>query len=282
MEGLEQEIDGLYALPLDQFTAARDQLARSLRAEGQRDAATEVKRLRKPNLVGWALNQVRHRDPQRVEELIAAGARLQDAQQALVGGGERGVLRSAASQERRLVEEVVAAAEEHLAQVGHGAAGALQGKLWATAHAAAVGGEARDLLRAGRLVRDYELSDLGLPGVGTAAEQGAPAAPVAPKARTPQSRAGTDADRKAAAQRDREAAAVRRRLERARERATELSERLREAERGVAQAQREAQRAARALERAQTQAAHARAKASDAAEQARNLEHELAALGAVR
>ena len=151
MASIEEQIDRLYGLPLEEFTAARDGLAKSLRAEGSRSAADEVKRLRKPNLVGWALNQVRNQHPDRVSELLAAGQRLQDAQRQLVSGGERGLLRSAASEERKLVEEVVSLAERQLAAAGHSAAAALQGKLWATAHAAAAGSEAAELLRSGRL-----------------------------------------------------------------------------------------------------------------------------------
>src|SRR4030081_1955961 len=118
-EKLQAEVDRLYALPLDQFTPARDELARRLRSDGDRDASAEVKGLRKPNLLAWALNQARHRDPERVDELIAAGERLQKAQDQLVAGGERGLLRDAGADERRLVEEVVALAERELAGAGH-------------------------------------------------------------------------------------------------------------------------------------------------------------------
>lgn len=121
-----------------------------------------MKAFRKPNLPAWALNQVRRLHPERVDQLTAAGERLQQAQQRLVAGGERGVLQDAAADERRLVEEVAALAESRLADAGHAAGAALQSKLRATAHAAAVNARARELLQSGRLVRDFEISDLGL------------------------------------------------------------------------------------------------------------------------
>src|SRR5438552_1764328 len=128
-EKLDAEIDRLYALPLDQFTPARDELAKRLRGEGERDASAEVKRLRKPSLLAWGLNQARHRDPQRVDQLIDAGQRLQEAQQQLVAGGQRGLLRDAAADERRMVEEVVALAERELSGAGHPVGAAVESKL---------------------------------------------------------------------------------------------------------------------------------------------------------
>lgn len=283
MASIEEQIDKLYGLPLEEFTAARDGLAKSLRAEGSRSAADEVKRLRKPNLVGWALNQVRNQHPDRVSELLAAGQRLQDAQRQLVSGGERGLLRSAVSEERKLIEEVVSLAERQLAAAGHNAAAALQGKLWATAHAAAAGSEAAELLRSGRLLRDYEVSDLGLSAVAATTR---PAAVKEPARRTG---AHADEGRKhqadaERAERKREADAERKRrsltgqLERAGARAKELRQKLQDAEREAAQAGSEAARAASMSERAQARAEQARDRFSAASERVDELERSLRTL----
>lgn len=45
---MERELDSLYQVPLGEFTAARDELAKRLRDEGEREQAEEVKKLRKP------------------------------------------------------------------------------------------------------------------------------------------------------------------------------------------------------------------------------------------
>ena len=45
---LERELDRLYQLPPGEFTAARDELAKRLRDEGEREQSEEVKQLRKP------------------------------------------------------------------------------------------------------------------------------------------------------------------------------------------------------------------------------------------
>src|SRR2546430_7081126 len=102
-ETFSEVIDRLYGLPLEEFTPARDAAAKELRAAGERDAAAEVKRLRKPSRLAWALNQVRRHDPEPVDELIAAGERLQEAQRQLVEAGERPRARYAPRAGRRAV-----------------------------------------------------------------------------------------------------------------------------------------------------------------------------------
>src|SRR3954462_4391810 len=110
----EEQVDRLYALPLDEFTAARDELAPGLRREGEGDAAAEVRGLRKPSVAAWALNQVRRGNPEQVDELIDAGRRLREAQEELLGGGDREPLDRAAEDERRLVAELARHAEREL------------------------------------------------------------------------------------------------------------------------------------------------------------------------
>lgn len=79
-------VDELFALAPEGFTAARDALARRLRSEGDREAATAVKALRRPTAAAWALNQVvrQHRD--EVEALVHAGEALAEAQQEALAG----------------------------------------------------------------------------------------------------------------------------------------------------------------------------------------------------
>ena len=48
-------IDDLYAVPLEDFVAARDELAKELNAAGDGDEAERVKSLRKPTATAWVL-----------------------------------------------------------------------------------------------------------------------------------------------------------------------------------------------------------------------------------
>jgi hypothetical protein len=276
---LESEIDRLYGLPLEEFTPARDELARRLRTDGDRDGAAEIKKLRKPTVTAWALNQAKRSEPKRVAGLIEAGARLRDAQERLVAGGERELLRDAAAEERRAAEAVVALAETELGQSGHVAGASAQSKLWATVRAAAVNPEASELLKAGRLTHDYEVSDLGLGSADAAAVSKRPAPrPGKPAAKGAPPAAAKGVDRRAR-EAERKAQAVRRRLDRARDQHQTAKERVAEARTRVSEARREAVRAASALERAEAAAEQADARAQAARTRVGELEDELSALG---
>ena len=55
---LDTELDDLFARPLSEFTAARNELARRLRNAGQEDAAAGVQALKKPSVPVWTVNQL--------------------------------------------------------------------------------------------------------------------------------------------------------------------------------------------------------------------------------
>lgn len=248
-------IDRLYALPLDEFTAERDELAARLRSDGDRDRAAEVKRLRKPGVAAWALNQVRWSNSEQVDELIRAGQRLRDAQEKLLSGGGREALDSAAEDERRLVSELARHAERELVAAGRSVSSAVEERLRDTLRAVATDDEAREALSAGRLLRDYTPSGLG----GLLASQAGAAA------------AGDNATGKRARQ-------LEERIEQARTKQRELEEEASQAARALRQAKREATAAASALERAEAADEQADSRARKAAERTEELEESLADL----
>src|SRR5438067_404358 len=47
---VDERVDRLYVLPLDEFTAERNALAKDLRTEGDRESAETVKTLKKPSV----------------------------------------------------------------------------------------------------------------------------------------------------------------------------------------------------------------------------------------
>ncbi|HEX2051211.1 MAG TPA: hypothetical protein VHJ34_11370 [Actinomycetota bacterium] len=231
----------LYELPLDEFTAARDALAARLKRDGDAGAAAEVKKLRKPTVAAWAVNQLARRDAGRVGELLDVRARIASAR----GADE---LRALTERRRALVAALVDAARQVLDDAGHGAAPATLDDVARTLQAGGTE-EERDALRAGVLTRPLDPS--GFEGLGAFEGFGAVDASQ-PEASAPEpSRAD----------------------ERARTRADELDARARaaeeeaaEQERAAAAAEREArklaQRAAtarRAADRARTRAEEARA-----------------------
>jgi chemotaxis protein histidine kinase CheA len=261
--GPEAQTAGLYRLPLEEFTPARNQLAQQLRRAGEPELGEQVKRLRKPSVAAWTLNQLRRRQPELVDGLIDAGLRLREAQERLLDDGERERLREAAADERQLVEEAVQAAEAILRIAGQTVSASLHNKLWETTHAAAVDPELGETLRRGRLFEDRQISDLGLiGGLGSASGSAAAAA----------SGPGKPAPAKATQR-------ARRQLEQARKRKQKLEERLQTALRAAGEAESQLAHTHETLQNAETAAARALAgaeRAHAAVEQAREQAQEAA------
>jgi hypothetical protein len=82
----DHEIDRLYQLPLEEFTPARNELARRLRREGHPSDAADVNKLGKPTLPAWAANQLYWHARPKFDALIKAGERLRRAHEALLAG----------------------------------------------------------------------------------------------------------------------------------------------------------------------------------------------------
>src|SRR5207248_2616268 len=70
--GMRDEAAELYGLPLAEFTSARNEVARRLKAEGDDAAAEEVRSLRKPTVPVWAINRLARTEPAAVRGLLDA------------------------------------------------------------------------------------------------------------------------------------------------------------------------------------------------------------------
>jgi hypothetical protein len=219
---LDSEIDRLYGSPLDEFVRDRDELAKRLRREGEREAADGIKRLRKPSAGAWALNQAVRRRRTETDALLAAGERLREAHEALLSGGDPAALREAMQEERGLAAALADCAETIASETGKSGP-ALRERVRSTLHAASVDEEAREELAKGRFVREREAVGLGpfAGGATTAAPRRKASKSPKPPAATGR-RSGDDGKRAAAA---RQEAAER-----------ERQERLAEAERALDQA----------------------------------------------
>ena len=158
------EADDLYGLPLGEFTAARDALAKRLRGEKRREDADFVKGLKRPSVAAGAINLAVRKHG--ADDLLAAGEELREAHGALLdGSGDAAAVREATAREREAVREFARLA------LGDDATEATAEKVRETLHAASVDDEVRELLEAGRLVREAEA------GVDAMALMAASAAP---------------------------------------------------------------------------------------------------------
>jgi len=157
----EPEGDRLYALPLDQFTKARDALAARLRSAGDAQEAAGVKALKKPTTPAWAVNQLARNSRDTVDQLIAAADRLRHAQQKLLHGGPAQDVWEATLAEREALASLTEDAERVLTAAGYGASRATLDKISATLAAAAAEPRGRALLRRGILTEEMQRAGFG-------------------------------------------------------------------------------------------------------------------------
>jgi hypothetical protein len=259
---LDDRIDQLYQLPLDEFTPARNALAKAVAAEGGR--ADEIKKLTKPPISAWAINQVHWRHRPIFDAFIASANKLRHAH-ADVLAGKRADLRAAGTAHEEALEAMLKAALSSLAEAGHPATDATRQAIITTLRALPGASERPGRLTAMLQPRGFEM----LAGMPIAASP--PAAKPSPKpgpAAAP--RAGKKDARAQAAERARAVA-----------KAKEALAEATRVEKTAAQAMRreefESAKSVRDLERVQSRLDEARA-ALDAAQQAvEEAEQEVAA-----
>lgn len=150
--------EDLYALPLDEFTAARNALAADLKKQGEADAAASVKGLKKPSITAWAVNQVVRSHGADIEKLLEAGEELTSAQDALMSGSDPAALRDATRRRREVVVTLTKHAAGALAEAGTAASRTHIDRITTTFLNASVDEEGRRRLASGTLTDDVGAS----------------------------------------------------------------------------------------------------------------------------
>jgi hypothetical protein len=102
---------------LEDFVSERDRLAGELRAAGDKVAAAALKKLPRPTVNVWALNQVARREPALVKEVLAAGDE------------KTGDVRSRTVRFRAAISRVVDVAARVLVEAGRGTSPAVLRKI---------------------------------------------------------------------------------------------------------------------------------------------------------
>jgi hypothetical protein len=237
-----KEVDELYQLPLGDFTSARNELAKRLKAAGLAEEAEEVKRLRKPTVAVWLANRLARERELDVQRLRTAGEALTKGQVEATAGRSSKAFLEARQDEHRALARLTEAAAEIAKREKLGAPTAH--RAMETLRAASLTEEGRAVLKRGRLTEELQP-----PGF----EALAGLIGVAP------------APREAETARKDDRAEQRRALKEARERV-----------KGLRAEERELAAAARTAAR---EAEEAQAKAADAAERVAEAESELERLG---
>ncbi|HEX2275162.1 MAG TPA: hypothetical protein VHG90_14945, partial [Acidimicrobiales bacterium] len=117
-DALAEVTDELYDVVPSEFVASRNDLARRLRAEGKRELATAVGKLRRPTPAAWAVNQLCRQDRDGIEELVRRGEQLRGAQARALAGAPAAELRDAGRARREALVALVDSAARFLAERG--------------------------------------------------------------------------------------------------------------------------------------------------------------------
>jgi hypothetical protein len=234
----DERVDCLYAVPLDEFTAERNALAKELRKDGDRDGADAVKVLKKPSVEAWTVNQLARQHGDEVARLVELG----EEQPNVLASGDRDRLRQAMGDVRGALTSLANHAEQILGGTDRKPTSALLERVTRMLQNAAATEEGRAALRLGRFTVEAEPADL--PDVDV------PAPPPAPKKARQAEKTDRTAERKQRAEDEAERSRLEHALRRAEERARLLKEKAEDLERRAA----EAREAAVAAEAAADQA----------------------------
>jgi hypothetical protein len=228
-------VEALYALPPEQFIAARGALAKEIRAGGDRAEAARVAKLRRPPVSAWALNQVAKADPRLVKELLDAGGVLRTAMSDAMAG-DASSLRTAETAERETVEAIVGAAAAHLDGQGRSLGDLHRQRMTATLRAAVLDEEVAASLRRGTLDSDHDAPPFGFGAVPEVASRNTSATDGHRVRPDPASMARERARRAERGRMEAEAERLRRRAERLEEDAVDAERRAAELRAKAAQA----------------------------------------------
>jgi hypothetical protein len=149
----DPQVKALFREPPEAFIAARDALARARKNAGDPGAAGAIKKLRKPTVPAWALDQLADREPEGVDALLESGAELRAAQQAALSSTKHaGRLREATTARRAAIARLLGTASDVLRDTDHSPEPHLE-DIASSLEAASVNDEAAALLRSGTFER---------------------------------------------------------------------------------------------------------------------------------
>jgi len=157
----EDELDALYGVPPEEFTALRKELANAAKQRGDTDAARVIAGARRPTTAAWVVNALVRADPAAKDRLSELNAQLRAAHAAMDGAR----IRELSTAQRKLVSQ--------LTRTGFAAAGmpspsaAVREDVTATLQAAIADPEVA--ARLGRLEKAQEWAGFGDFGAPTAA-----------------------------------------------------------------------------------------------------------------
>ncbi len=149
------EVDALFGLPLDEFTAARNTLATQLKKAGSEADAEYVRKLAKPPVSAWTVNQLYWRQREAFDRLLVAGERFRKAQAAQLAGQSTNI-REPLAAHRDALANLSRHAATTLREAGHLPTPDMMRRVTMTLEALSTFGSPEDAPPAGRLTADID------------------------------------------------------------------------------------------------------------------------------
>jgi len=143
----------LYAVPLAEFTAARNAHAKELR-DSDAELSASVAALRKPSPAAWAVNALARERAEHLSDLFAIGAAMRSAQQEL----DSEALTRIGKQRRASVSNLVTEARSFAADRNQKLSASVVAEIEQTLRAATVDEDAAVAVSSGRLIRSLDAS----------------------------------------------------------------------------------------------------------------------------
>ncbi|WP_314194809.1 hypothetical protein [uncultured Arthrobacter sp.] len=147
-EELERAAQALYALPFDEFVAARTAAAKEA-AASNKPLAQAIRTLPKPSVAAWTINMLAHHSPDAVQHLRTLGQTMQAAQASL----DAAALRELAKERRKLLGTAVGEARLAAEKQGRKISGAVATEVEETLRAATADLAASAAVESGLLLR---------------------------------------------------------------------------------------------------------------------------------
>ncbi len=161
---VENDVDALYAADPDGFVEARQALVKRLKADGEKEQAAQVAKLRRPTAAAWAVNQLARRHPDKLAHLVELGQELGRAHERLLAGGRDNATVTSGRRRREAIADLVERAAGILAESGR-AADAHRDAIASTLDAASLDPAVGAEVVAGRLSKELDPpSGFGLGG----------------------------------------------------------------------------------------------------------------------
>lgn len=153
--------DELYAVPLGEFTPARD---RAAKATADKALATRIKALKKPSLSAWAVNLLVRRESDQIDQVLVLAESLRAAAKALDGDE----LRTLTRQRRQLTSALTTTAGQLAREYGVRLTSSVADQVEAMLTAAMLDPVAAEVVRSGLVVTAFSstgVSELDTAGI---------------------------------------------------------------------------------------------------------------------